>query len=167
MILIPVPSSMPCSIAGIFFFGGVSMLKVERSIVINKPVEEVYAFVTGEGNYTKWQAGVTEVIEGGPRNTIGSQFTEVRKFMGQELRTTMEITDLVPNVRWVGKVVKGPVPYTVTNSFEAVNSGTRYTTCVEGEPKGFFKLAENMVAKQLDAGLAEDFQKLKELLEKG
>jgi hypothetical protein len=109
---------------------------------------------------------VIEVIEGGPRNTIGSQFTEVRKFMGQELRTTMEITELVPNVKWVGKVVKGPVPYTVTNTYEAVNNGTKYTTFVEGEPRGFFKIAEGMVAAQLEKGLGEDLQKLKEMVEK-
>jgi uncharacterized membrane protein len=142
------------------------MLKVEKSVFINKPVEEVYAFVTREGNYTKWQSGVKEVIELGPRNTIGSRFTEVRKFMGQDLRTTMEITELVPNVRWVGKVVEGPVPYTVKITYQAENGGTRYTNAVEGETKGFFKLAENLVTSQLEKGLDEDLQRLKELLEK-
>jgi hypothetical protein len=36
---------------------------------------------------------------------------------------------------------------------------------VDGEPKGFFKLAEGMVAGQLEKSLAEDGQKLKEILE--
>jgi uncharacterized protein YndB with AHSA1/START domain len=142
------------------------MIKVEKSIFINKPPEAVFAFVTAEGNYTKFQAGVTDVIEGGPRNTVGSQFTEVRKFMGQEMRTTMEITAFVPGVKWAAKVVKGPVPYEVTVTYEASNGGTQYTMRVEGEPKGFFKLAEGLVASQLEKSLAEDAQKLKELLEK-
>jgi hypothetical protein len=86
--------------------------------------------------------------------------------MGQELRTTMEITDLVPNVRWVGKVVKGPVPFELTNTWEAVGGGTKYTTRVVGEPKGFFKIAEGMVASQLEKSLGEDLQRLKEMLEK-
>ena len=64
------------------------MLKVEKSIFIKKTPAEVFTFITTEGNYTKWQPGVTQVIEGGPRNTVGSHFTEVRKFMGRELRTT-------------------------------------------------------------------------------
>jgi uncharacterized protein YndB with AHSA1/START domain len=143
------------------------MLNVENSVFINKPPEEVFAFVTAEGNYTKWQPGVTEVIEGGPRNTVGSKFTEVRKFMGQEMRTTLEITAFVPNLKWAAKVVKGPVPYEVTVTYEASNGGTKYNTHVEGEPKGFFKLAEGMVATQLEKSLAEDGQRLKELLEKG
>ena len=142
------------------------MIKVEKSVFINKPPAEVFAFVTAEGNYKKIQAGVIEVIEGGPRNTAGSQFTEVRKFMGQEMRTTMEITEFVPNARWAGKVVKGPVPYTVTVTYEPSNGGTKYTTRVEGEPTGFFKIAEGLVASQLEKTLEEDGQRLKELLEK-
>jgi uncharacterized protein YndB with AHSA1/START domain len=141
------------------------MIKVEKSIVINKPVQEVFSFVTGADNYTKWQAGVEQVIEGGPRNTVGSQFTEVRKFMGQEMRTTLELTEFVPNARWAAKVVKGPVPYEVNMTFESVDGGTKVTTRVDGEPKGFFKLAEGMVGSQLEKSLAEDELNLKELLE--
>ncbi len=142
------------------------MIKVEKSIVINRPVEEVFNFVIAEGNYTRWQSGVQEVVEGGPRNTVGSQFTEVRKFMGQEMRTTLELTGFKPNALWAAKVVKGPVPYTVNMTFEGTEGGTRVTTCVDGEPKGFFKLAENMVAGQLEKSLTEDQQKLKAILEK-
>jgi hypothetical protein len=142
------------------------MLKVKNSVRINRPLDEVFAFVIAEGNYIKWQSGVTEVIEGGPRNTVGSQFTEVRKFMGQEMRTTLELTAFEPNAKWAAKVVKGPVPYEVTVTYEAADGGTMMTTRVDGEPKGFFKLAEGLVASQLEKGLAEDGQKLKELLEK-
>ena len=141
------------------------MIRVEKSVVINKPVEEVFGFVSAEDSYTKWQAGVEEVIENGPRNTVGSQFTEVRKFMGQEMRTTLVLTEFVPNARWAAKVVKGPVPYEVTMTFTSVDGGTQVTTSVEGEPKGFFKLAEGMVAGQLEKSLEEDGLKLKQLVE--
>ena len=142
------------------------MIKVEKSIMINRPVEEVFNYVTAPQNYTKWQSGVTNIIENrGPRNTVGSQFTEVRKFMGQEMHTTLELTEFVPNARWTAKVVKGPVPYEVNMTFQPVEGGTKVTTSVDGEPKGFFKLAEGMVAGQLEKSLAEDEQKLKEILE--
>ena len=142
------------------------MLKVEKSVFIKKTPAEVFTFATTEGNYTKWQPAVTQVIEGGPRNTVGSHFTEVRKFMGREMRTTYEITEFVPNEKWAGKVVEGPVIYDVTNTYETVQGGMKYTTRVEGETKGFFKLAEGLVATQLEKSLAEDLQRLKELLEK-
>jgi hypothetical protein len=43
---------------------------------------------------------VGELIEGeGSTNTIGARFTDVRKFMGQEMRTTLEITDFEPGIQ--------------------------------------------------------------------
>jgi len=122
--------------------------------------------VTTAGNYKKFQPGVTEVIEHGPRNTVGSSYTEVRKFMGQEMRITMEVTAIEPNAKWSGKVIEGPVSYELTTTFEASNGGTKYTTKMTGETKGFFKLAEGMVASQLEKTIAESLQILKELVEK-
>jgi uncharacterized protein YndB with AHSA1/START domain len=143
------------------------MIKVESSVVINKPRAEVYAFVTNGENTPKWQGGVEAVSDEGPPNTVGTQYTEVRKFMGQEMKTTLEIVEVVPNVKWSSKVVKGPVPYTVTVTFEESGGGTKMTVTTEGEPTGFFKIAEGMVAGQLEKNLAESNEALKKLLEGG
>jgi hypothetical protein len=143
------------------------MISVEKSIIINKPVQEVFNYVTAEGSYKTIQPDVTEVIEHGPRNTVGSSYTEVRKFLGQEMRTTIEVTAFEPNVKWVGKVIKGPVFYELTTTYEASNGGTKFTTKMTGETKGFFKLAENLVNSQLEKTLAENNQRLKDLVEKG
>ena len=55
---------------------------------------------------------------------------------------------------------------TPMTTYEAAGSGTKYTTRVVGDTKGFFKLAEGLVASQLEKSLAEDAERLKELLEK-
>jgi uncharacterized membrane protein len=141
------------------------MIKVESSVVIDKPLAEVYAYVAGGEHSTEWQGSVISVVNEGPPNTVGSRFVETRKFMGQDMKTTLEIVAVEPNAKWVSKVVKGPVPYEVTVTFEASGSGTKMTTKVEGEPTGFFKIAEGMVAGQLEKSLAEDGQRLKKLLE--
>jgi len=143
------------------------MITVEKSVMINKPVAEVFAFVTNGENTTKWQGGVETVQDEGPSNMVGSRYTEVRKFMGRDMKTTLELTALVPNAKWAAKVVKGPVPYEVMTTFEAVGEGTKMTTHVEGEPTGFFKVAEGMVSGQLEKSLEEDNQRLKALLEGG
>jgi len=143
------------------------VIKVEKSVVIKKPVGEVFAFVNKNENSTKWQSGVVSVqMEEGPDNVVGSRYIEVRKFMGQEMKTTMEITAFTQNVKWGAKVVKGPVPYEVTMTYESVPEGTKITTHVEGEPTGFFKLAEGMVAGTLGKSLEEDQNRLKAILEK-
>ena len=141
------------------------MIKVQSSVVINKSAEEIYAYASNSANSPKWQGGVESVVDDGPPNTVGSKYTEVRKFMGQEMKTTLEIVEVVPNVKWSAKVVKGPVPYTVTITYEAANGGTKMTTMVEGEPTGFFKIAEGMVASQLEKSLGENGELLKKILE--
>ena len=141
------------------------MIKVEASVIINKPVAEVYAYVTSGEHTTEWQGGVTSVENEGPPNKVGTRYTETRKFMGQDMKTTLEVAVVEPDVKWVSKVVKGPVPYEVTLLFEASGSGTRMTTKVDGEPTGFFKIAEGMVASQLEKSMGEDNERLKKLLE--
>ena len=142
------------------------MMKAEKSVTIKKPVAEVFAFSQSMENYTKWQSDVDSVhMDEGPDNTVGSRYTEVRKFLGKEMKTTLEITAFKENETWAAKVIKGPVPYEVTITYEPVPEGTKITMLVEGEPTGFFKLAEKMVANNLEEGLEKDFAALKKLLE--
>ena len=142
------------------------MMRVKKSVVINKPVEEVFAFVHDIKNSPKWQSGVVSVrMDEGPENAVGSRFTEVRKTIGQEMTTTLVITAFTRNVNWAAKVIKGPVPYELSLTYTAVAEGTKITTIIEGEPKGFFKFAEGMVVSSLEKSLEEDFKQLKTILE--
>jgi len=143
------------------------MIKAESSIVINKPPAEVFAFVTNSANTTKWQNGVEAVIPDGPTNVVGSKYTEVRKFMGQEMKSELEITAFEQDSKWAAKVLDGPVLYTVTATFTPEGTGTKMNTSVEGEPKGFFKIAGGMLESQLTKSLQEDAERLKKLLEGG
>lgn len=140
------------------------MIKVENVAHINAPVEKVYAFVNDPENMTKWQSGIDSVEYKGEQ-TVGSQYTEVRKFMGREMRTTLEITALETNKLYAAKTLSGPVPYQVTVTFASDDGGTKMTTSVEAEPGGFFKLAEGAVRKQLQSSMEEDTQTLKKLLD--
>ena len=142
------------------------MLKVEKSVVIGKPLAEVFAFITNNENDTKWQSDMESVqMDEGPQNVVGSRYTEVRKFLGKEMKTVLEITAFEENKKWAAKVIKGPVPYEVNVTFLEDPQGTKVTIVTEGEPTGFFKLAENLVANALGKNLEESLNKLKVLLE--
>lgn len=140
------------------------MISVEKSVKINKPVAEVFAYVTNYDHVTKWQGGV-EAVEPEGDNAVGGKYTEVRKFLGREMKTTLEVTAFEQNAKWAAKALTGPVPYEATTTFEAVNGGTKIFTRVEAEPSGFFKVAQGAVQSQLDKSLEEDLQRLKEILE--
>jgi uncharacterized membrane protein len=141
------------------------MITVEKSVMIDKPVADVFAYASNLDNVTKWQGGVESVeVEGDP-GTVGGKYTEVRKFLGREMKTTLEIIAFEPNTKWAAKVVRGPVTYEVVARYESANGGTKVTMRVEGEPSGFFKLAQGAVQSQLDKSLEEDFRRLKEQVE--
>lgn len=69
--------------------------------------------------------------------------------MGQEMRSALQISACEKNAKWAAKMLDGPAPYEVTQTLAAEGSGTRLITVVEGDPKGFLKIAEGM----LQAGL--------------
>lgn len=141
------------------------MITVEKTVHINKPVEAVFAYATNIDNVTDWQEGVESIEVDGDPNTVGGKYTEVRKFLGREMKTTLEITAHESNTKWAAKVLEGPVPYEVVADYESADGGTKVTMHIDGEPSGFFKLAQGAVQKQLDKSLEEDLQRLKEQVE--
>jgi uncharacterized membrane protein len=142
------------------------MIKVEKSVIINKPVTEVFAYTESFDKTAEWQGGVLSVkLEQGSEGSVGSKYTEVRKFLGREMKTTLEITEFERDSRWAAKALSGPVPYEAATTYEQVPGGTRVTTVVSAEPTGFFKLAEGVVAGSLEKSLEEDLDRLKGILE--
>ena len=142
------------------------MIKIELSIVINRPVAEVFAFATNPANNTKWQEGLVEsrLASSGPMG-VGAQVVDVRKFLGRDMDSKLEVTAFEPNKKFAEKVVSGPLKFEITQTFESSGDGTKVSLIAQGEPGGFFKLAEGMVQKQLQTQLEGDSQRLKKALE--
>ena len=142
------------------------MVKVESSKTINRPVEEVFAFVTDPANNARWQDGLVEsrMTSSGPMG-VGAQVTDVRKFLGRDMDSKLEVTAFEPNKKFAQKVVKGPLPFEIILTLEPAGGGTRVNLVAQGEPGGFFKLAEGMVQKQLQNQLEGDAERLKKALE--
>ena len=141
------------------------MIKIEKSVIIKKPIGEAFEYSQNKDNYSKWQGdGEIQMLEG-PDKVVGSRYLDISKFLGQEMKSTMEITAFKKNEIWAAKVIKGPVPYEVTMTYANVPEGTKLTIMIEGEPKGFFKLAEGMVASSIEKDFEESLKRLKTILE--
>ena len=142
------------------------MIKVEASIVIQKPVGEVFAYSNDPANNAKWQEGLVEskVTSSGPIG-VGTQITDVRKFLGQKMDSKLEVTAYQPNKRVSLKTVSGPIRFEITQLYEPADGGTKITLLGEGEPGGLFKLAEGAVKKQFENQLQGDLGRLKKVME--
>jgi len=81
------------------------MVKVEVSTVINRPVGEVFDFVTNPVNNPKWQDGLVEsrLASSDPMG-VGAQIIDVRKFLGRDMESKLEVTVFESNKRFVQDV---------------------------------------------------------------
>ena len=141
------------------------MITFSESVLIDKPVEEVFAFTANLNNLPKWQKSVLSVDTTAAGISKGSQYSLVRKFMGREVKATMEVTDYTPNSLLALKGMDGTVNLKLKNTFEPEGKSTKLTINMEAEVGGFFKVAESVVAKQMKEQMKGDELVLKGLLE--
>lgn len=142
------------------------MTKVKTSVWIDRPVEDVFAYVVDPEKTAQWAGPVVEAkkTSEGPIG-LGTTSSRVTQFLGRTMEATYEITAYEPNRVYADKTTSGPVPMNSQITFDSVNGGTNVT--IEGELKaaGFFKLAEPILARTGSRQMETDAQTLKEILE--
>jgi hypothetical protein len=97
----------------------------------------------------------------------GTRITEVRKFLGLRMESTVEVTELEPQRVFAGRVVSGPVPWEFRYVLQGTDGATHFSFHGEGEPGGFFRLAEPLVVRAVKKQLENDFATLKDIVESG
>ncbi len=142
-------------------------MKIEVSAVINRPIEEVFAYVSDMTNHTRWNSELVELkkTSEGPVG-VGTTYTSEIKLLGRRLEGTFEILEYEPSHKIALKTSAGPISIVSdVFTFEPVASGTKLTHVVEGETGGFFRLAEPVVVRLIQRQWETNFAVLKELLE--
>jgi uncharacterized membrane protein len=143
-------------------------MKYETSFVINRPIDEVFAYTTNQENQPKWQSRVLEMkkTSDGPIG-VGTTWRGVGKFLGRRIEVSTVVTEYELNRTYAGRSTSGPFPIEARQSYEPVEGGARVTFTIAAEPGGFFKVAEpvllNLYKRQAEAELAT----LKEFMEAG
>jgi uncharacterized protein YndB with AHSA1/START domain len=142
------------------------VIRIEFSVDVDRPPSDVFAYITDADRLPEWQSGAVEAHWQGEK-VKGARIREVRKFLGRRMESELEVTDYEPDRRFGLKIVSGPVPFSVTQVLEPRNGGTKLTFKGEGEPGGFFKLAEPVVARVAERQFRSDFETMKDILEGG
>jgi uncharacterized membrane protein len=142
------------------------MATLEANININRPIEEIFNFVTDVNNAAKWQSGIIEAqATSNGANGVGTTYKYVNQVMGRKIETEGEVTVYEPHNRYAWKSTNGPFPLSGGTTFEETSDGVSVTETVEAEPGGFFKLAEPLMVKQQQSQMKKDLAALKQLLE--
>jgi uncharacterized membrane protein len=141
------------------------MIELEHTLILPRPVEEVFSFLNNFEHDPSWQAGIIEakqVPEGAAR--LGTIVKQVRRFMGRRLDYTGEVVDHEePKKIWV-KSVSGPYPFEGGYRLEPTDGGTRLTLLLKVTPTGIIRFTQSMVARELRQQMEADSNRLKALL---
>lgn len=143
------------------------MAQAQHRVVVERPPDEVFEFLTDLSNVPEWQSGAVEVREPDGALEVGTTYVEVLQFLGKRMEATIEVTELEPGRRFSLRTRSGPIPFEVRHTLEPANGGsaTRVHVELQGEPGGLFKLAEPLVMRNAKRQLEGDFATLKEMVE--
>jgi uncharacterized membrane protein len=142
------------------------MTRIEHTVTIDRPVDEVWDYMMDARNDPVWMAHVVDVGRGADQPVEpGLEIDETIKFLGKRLQVTMKVTEHEPKRRSAIELTGSPVPGRGAYEFEPVDGGTRLTATLETDAHGFFKLAEPVFARMARRDFAGNFETLKDLLE--
>lgn len=140
------------------------MIEFQNMILIQRPIEDVFAFVAEFENIPKWNYYVTDVRQtsAGPVD-VGTHYHQVRKSDEQDYT----ITEFDAPRSVVVRTTPGSTPrFERRMVFEPVKEGTRIIDDWELDT-GRGWLVERLGVGRVRGAVAENLGKLKELLETG
>ncbi len=141
-------------------------MKIENTVEIARPIEEVFAFTADVDNLPLWLTGVVDAnkLTDGPLRK-GSQLEHVLQFLGKRFTSRFEVAEYEDNQRMTFRTISGPIDMVATQQLEPTASGTRLTQITEGDPGAFFKVAEPVLERIIDRQVQSSLATLKDLVE--
>jgi uncharacterized membrane protein len=148
--------------------GRIGMVRIAQSIEVERPIEEVFAFVTRFENLPRWEAGILEAgqLAPGPLG-VGVRGRDVRQFLGRRTETTYEVTEHELPRRFAVRSLSGPVSVRASYTFEPVGAGTHVRSVAELALGGPVRLLAPLVTRVMQRQHAKDLRRLKAVLEAG
>ena len=144
------------------------MRQIENSVVIDRPIDVVFAFVADSSNGRKWAQG-SPVFEkqGEDPIGVGTTYRFRVRLMGRNVEGTRTYSAFEPNALLVQSNTNlGPVPVNQRICFEPAGPGTKLTFAVEwGHLPGLWRVAEPVIAAMSRRMLPGELARLKAALE--
>ena len=146
------------------------MSTIEWTVLIKRPVNEVFAFVGNPENTPKWASGsvgAKKITEGPIR--AGTKYRSVAQGLGRRMEAETEMTVYEPNKTFVSTVRSGPVPAEIRYTFDKVDEGTTLRVTMDWKPGGFFggffKAAQPLLAVMARRRFQRDLDHLRDMME--
>ena len=142
------------------------MTTITQSVTVNRPVAEVWTFISNFENTTRWSRGVLEARQtsDGPLG-IGSTLQTVVKAFGRRRTADYLVTEYQPNRAFAFTVTSGPMTSRARYAVEPAGAGTRLTASGEAAATGLYRLLAPILVRTLKRHSQDDLANLKRILE--
>lgn len=141
------------------------MSDLEMSVVIECPVERVFAVVSDLKNDPDWRREWVDAKSSDDIYGVGSTTRVFGQVLRWRIEAVYEVTEYEPHQMTAWRTVRGPLPLTFWRKVEAVNEHTRVTMGYELESRGLTKVLDPLVKWMGKRALAGDLPLLKTMLE--
>jgi uncharacterized protein YndB with AHSA1/START domain len=138
------------------------MTKIERTLTIHRPLEEVFAYLSDVEHGPRYISGQREAhkTSSGPMG-VGTTFVTSGKFLRRG--TTCEVTEYEPNLRLAWQATSGARAATSWD-FQPSGPSTRITFTRVADAHGFFRVPRSLLQELANGRVDQDLATLKELL---
>ena len=142
-------------------------MRFEQTIEIDRPPEQVFAYLTDPSKLSSWQQNTVEVLRDreGPL-APGERFREVHAApLGRRLESTVEVAEYDPPRAFALKVVDGALPLDGAWTLEPGPASTRLHFVGEGSTRGLLRPLDGMLSRAVARQFARHHRQLKAALE--
>lgn len=148
------------------------MITTRVTVQIDRPVDEVFDFVTNPGNFTRWAGAlVKESRQTSPGPVgVGTTFTQVNMLMGRRFVSEMRVVTYEPQRHFEYVTTSGPISFAGHYSFAPVDGGTgtggtRFTSVDESEPSGLLRYLQPLLQPFAQRQITINLARLKAVIE--
>lgn len=141
-------------------------MELSASTTVDRPADEVFAFVSDAANNPRWQRGMRSCVWTSPPPLgVGSTYRQEASFLGRPVVTEFEVVDHQPGRSITIQSISGPFPIRVQRTVTPIDATTsRIDAAIEGEPGRFFRLATPLVQRLAQRSVTADYRRLEALL---
>lgn len=134
------------------------MARIERSILIDAPLEDVFEYATTISRFPEWWPSLVEVRNATHEQAAtGATYEWKYRMMGAVFEGKDEFYEVVPFERWRNGSRAGELPHTFEHRLAVEDGRTRYTLKIEYTPPAGLlgKVADRLVLARLNEREAE------------
>jgi uncharacterized protein YndB with AHSA1/START domain len=133
------------------------MAHADNRVTIDRPIEEVFAFLADGTNNPRWRSGVLEITRTSAIDGLGSTYRQIlRGPGGRRVDGDYEVTNYQPPHQLEFRVTAGPARPTGRFALSEPSTGTTEVTfTLDFTPTGFMRLMNGMITKQMRREVAQ------------